>query len=167
MTLSQRAQTQVPARKKLSVGEVSKVSRPQLGPEMPVALFRVVRLIAMEDLLGRSAGSMLYNAGEKIGLTLDVKTPGDLVNLVEALKIGKVDVVEATATRIIVDVYECVTCSGMERVGHAICHFEAGLVAGALQKITGASVFVKETRCIGGLGDETCRMEAAIQPRAN
>lgn len=152
-------------RKKLTVNDVVQVARPTLGDTMPVALFRVVRLIAMEDILGRSVGSMLYNAGEKIGASLDVKTPGDLVNLVEALKIGKVQVVEATNERVVVDVYECVTCSGLERVGHAICYFEAGLVGGALGKITGANVFVKETRCIGGLGDETCRMEAVIKPR--
>jgi predicted hydrocarbon binding protein len=153
----------LPSRKRLSVAEVSRIARPTLGAEMPVALFRVVRLIAMEELLGRSVGSMLYNAGEKIGLTLDVKTPAEFVQLVEALKIGKVTVAEATAERIVVDVYECVTCSGLEKVGYTLCHFEAGLIAGGLQKITGALVFVKETRCIGGLGDPMCRMEAAIK----
>ena len=153
----------IPPRKKLSVGDVSQVARPVLGAEMPVALFRVVRLIAMEDILGRSVGSMLYNAGEKIGLSLDVASPAELVNLIEALKIGKVEVVEASAQCVVADVYECVTCSGLERVGYSICHFEAGLVAGALIKITRGSVFVKETRCIGGLGDPMCRMEAAIK----
>lgn len=153
------------ARKKLSVAEVSQIARPTLGAEMPVALFRVLRLIAMEDLLGRSAASLLYNAGEKIGLTLDVHTPADLVELVRALKIGEAEIVTATAEQIIVDVHECVTCAGLTPVGYPLCHFEAGLVAGGVQTILGGNLFVKETRCIGGLGDPVCRMEAQIKTR--
>ena len=41
-------------------------------------------------------------------------------------------------------------------MGRPICHFEGGLIAGAVETITGKSVLAKEVSCIGGLGDATC-----------
>ena len=58
--------------------------------------------------------------------------------------------------------YECVTCSGLQPVGRSICHFEGGLIAGAVQDITGSKVRAKEITCIGGLGDETCGFDLEI-----
>jgi predicted hydrocarbon binding protein len=40
-----------------------------------------------------------------------------------------------------------------------MCHFEGGLVAGAVAAIFKEPVRVQETACIGGCGDDACRFE--------
>jgi predicted hydrocarbon binding protein len=44
----------------------------------------------------------------------------------------------------------------MAPVGRTLCHFEGGLVAGALTTIFKQKIRAVETSCIGGLGDEAC-----------
>jgi len=61
-----------------------------------------------------------------------------------------------------VDVYECVTCAGMDVVGHTLCSFEGGLMAGAIESITGKKAVAKEVTCIGGFGDETCGFDIVL-----
>jgi predicted hydrocarbon binding protein len=50
----------------------------------------------------------------------------------------------------------------MEPVGRPICHFEGGLIAGAINTILNKKVKVKEVTCIGGLGDETCGFDIDV-----
>ena len=61
-----------------------------------------------------------------------------------------------TASKIHVDVFECVTCSGMATVGRTLCHFEGGLIAGAVETILKKKSRALEITCIGGLGDDAC-----------
>ena len=44
----------------------------------------------------------------------------------------------------------------------AMCHFEGGLVAGAIAAVFRRSVRVRETACIGGCGDDACRFEISF-----
>nr|WP_305908926.1 V4R domain-containing protein [Methylomarinum sp. Ch1-1]MDP4521792.1 V4R domain-containing protein [Methylomarinum sp. Ch1-1] len=87
----------------------------------------------------------------------------DFLQLCKDLNIGIIEVPVATETQIHVDVYECVTCSGLETVGRPICHFEGGLIAGAVQTISGRKARAREITCIGGLGDETCGFDIALE----
>ena len=48
----------------LTVDNALKVHRPELGGKAPVALFRLVRLVAFEDILGRGAAGPAYIAGQ-------------------------------------------------------------------------------------------------------
>jgi uncharacterized protein len=72
------------------------------------------------------------------------------------LQIGIIKVPVMNDKLIHVDVYECVTCSGMDTVGRPICHFEGGLVAGAVESVLKKKTKAREVTCIGGLGHETC-----------
>lgn len=140
----------------IDIGNALKVVRPTLGKDAGVALYRLLRLVALEDIIGRGASGAAYLAGKKLGVSLGLKKLEDFLQLCADLKIGVIEVPVVTETRIHVDVYECITCSGLETVGRPICHFEGGLIAGAVERITGSRVRAREITCIGGLGDEAC-----------
>ena len=78
------------------------------------------------------------------------------------MSIGIIKVPTITDTHLHVDVYECVTCAGMEPVGRVLCSFEGGLIAGVVEGIVKKPVTAKEVSCIGGLGDETCGFDLQI-----
>jgi predicted hydrocarbon binding protein len=153
MTTEERIVTQY---KNIDVGNALNVVRPTLGENAGVALYRLLRLVALEDIMGRGASGAAYLAGKKLGMSLGLTKLEDFLQLCKDLNIGLIEVPVATENSIHVDVYECVTCSGLQTVGRAICHFEGGLIAGVVQTVTGRNVRAREVTCIGGLGDESC-----------
>jgi len=154
------------AMEKIELSNALKVDRPELGDLAGVGLYRLLRLVALEDIMGPGASAISYYAGKKLGLELNLKTVDEFLELCKELKIGLIEVPVMTDTHIHVDVYECVTCAGMDTVGRPICHFEGGLIAGAVEGIIGKPVQAKEVTCIGGLGDDSCGFDLEIkEPR--
>ena len=151
------------AKKPIELSNALKINRPELGDLTGVGLYRLLRLVAWEDIMGPGASAISYYAGKKLGHSLNLKTLDEFLELCEQLKIGIIKIPEMTDTHIHVDIYECVTCSGMDPVGRPICHFEGGLIAGVVETITGKSVKAKEVSCIGGLGDDTCGYDLEIK----
>lgn len=149
--------------KPIELSNALKVDRPELGDLSGVGLYRLLRLVAWEDIMGPGASAISYYAGKKLGKELNVKSLDEFLVLCEQLKIGIIKIPEMTDTHLHVDIYECVTCSGMDPVGRPICHFEGGLIAGAVEVITGKSVNAKEVTCIGGLGDKSCGYDLDIK----
>jgi predicted hydrocarbon binding protein len=149
--------------KPIELSNALKINRPELGDLSGVGLYRLLRLVAWEDIMGPGASGISYYAGKKLGKELNVKSLDEFLVLCEQLKIGIIKIPKMTDTHIHVDIYECVTCSGMDPVGRPICHFEGGLIAGAIEVITGKSVRAKEVSCIGGLGDKTCGYDLDIK----
>ena len=147
---------------RIDIANALSIVRPQLGDRAGVALYRLLRLVALEDIIGRGAGATAYVAGKKLGQNLGITKLEDFLGLCQAISLGIVKVPVMTATRIYVDVYECVTCSGMRTVGRTLCQFEAGLVAGVVQAITGKQTKAKEMTCIGGLGHDSCGVEVLM-----
>lgn len=147
------------AENRVDVKNALSIIRPKLGDQAGVALYRLLRLVALEDIIGRGAGATAYVAGKKLGQNLGITKLDDFLGLCSAISLGIIKVPVMTASRIHVDVYECVTCAGMKPVGRMLCQFEAGLVAGVVQTITGKVTKAKEVTCIGGLGHETCGVE--------
>jgi predicted hydrocarbon binding protein len=148
--------------KKIEIANALSVIRPRLGDQAGVALYRLLRLVALEDIIGRGAGATAYVAGKKLGQNLGITKLEDFLALCSAISLGIVEVPVMTSSRIYVDVYECVTCSGMQPVGRTLCQFEAGLVAGVVQSIVGKPTKAKEITCIGGLGHESCGVEVLM-----
>jgi predicted hydrocarbon binding protein len=140
----------------VDVSNALRVERPSLGPEAGVALYRLLRLVALEDIIGRGAAGTAYVAGKKLGLNLGLSSLDGFLELCHGLKVGVIKVPVLTDSRIHVDVFECVTCSGLEPVGRPLCQFEGGLVAGAVQTILKKRTRAIEVTCIGGLGHECC-----------
>lgn len=143
----------------IQVENALRIVRPTLGDTAGIALYRLLRLVALEDIIGRGAAGTAYVAGKKLGQGLGLARLEDFLELCAALKIGIVKVPVLTSARIHVDVYECVTCSGLATVGRALCHFEGGLIAGAVERIVRRRTRAREVTCIGGLGDAACGFE--------
>ena len=58
--------------KNVDVNNALKIVRPTLGDNAGVALYRLLRLVALEDILGRGATGASYLAGKKLGLSLQL-----------------------------------------------------------------------------------------------
>jgi predicted hydrocarbon binding protein len=87
----------------------------------------------------------------------------DFLGLCTALKIGVIEVPVLTPERVHVDVYECITCAGLDTVGRPLCHFEGGLIAGAVETILKKRTRALEVTCIGGLGDKACGFDLVFK----
>ena len=148
-------------KKELVIADAFAIQRPTLGDTLPIPVFRLMRILALPALLGESAGPMLYTAGKTIGAQLELKNTEDLLKTIKDLKIGVPKVLEQTERRIIVQVDECVSCSGLPNIGKFVCDFEGGIIAGALEKILGKTVKATEVKCWAN-GDETCVFECIV-----
>jgi uncharacterized protein len=160
------AQTEI-AMKLVDVDNALKVDRPELGTNVPVALFRLVRLVAFEEILGRGAAGPAYVAGKRLGKALGLPDVSAFLKLCEDLNIGKIKVPKQDETSLYVDVYECVTCAGLSPVGRKLCSFEGGLIAGVMESILKKPVTATEITCIGGLGHKTCGFDVQIGATSN
>lgn len=147
---------------RVDVGNALSVLRPTLGDNAGVALYRLLRLVALEDIIGRGAAGTAYVAGKKLGSSLGLTKLEQFLELCNTLKIGIIEVPILTESRIHVDVYECVTCSGLRTVGRTLCHFESGLIAGVVETVMRKRAKAREITCIGGLGHDTCGVEVDI-----
>jgi hypothetical protein len=150
------------ASQRVDVANALSVVRPTLGDNAGVALYRLLRLVALEDIIGRGAAGTAYVAGKKLGNSLGLTKLEQFLELCTTLKIGIIEVPILTESRIHVDVYECVTCSGMRTVGRTLCHFEAGLIAGVVETVVKKRTKAREVTCIGGLGHDSCGVEVEI-----
>lgn len=148
--------------RRVDIPNALSILRPRLGDQAGVALYRLLRLVALEDIIGRGAGATAYVAGKKLGTNLGITKLEDFLALCSAISLGVVQVPVMTASRIQVDVYECVTCAGLTPVGRTLCQFEAGIVAGVVQAVTKRPTKAKEVTCIGGLGHDACGVEVLL-----
>lgn len=148
---------------KVDVQNALSIVRPSLGDTAGIALYRLLRLVALEDIIGRGAAGTAYIAGKKLGGGLGLTSLEDFLGLCAALKIGVIKVPVLTANRAHVDVYECVTCSGMAPVGRTLCSFEGGLIAGAVEAVTKKRTKAREVTCIGGLGHDACGFDLEME----
>ncbi len=137
--------------------------RPTVGNNVPVVLWRLIRLVGLYNILGEEAQTVSYFTGKNIGKMFETKNLDELCQQLTDLKIGKLDF-SVNADLIQISIRECLTCAGITPpLGKPICHLEAGLVAGALENIyAGKKISSNETKCIGGLGDEFCLIECKI-----
>jgi hypothetical protein len=138
--------------------------RPTVGNDMPVVLWRLVRVVGMHQILGEDAPETTYFVGKNIGKMLMAKSIEDLHKKLTDLKIGKLNFPVNTSESVHMSIDECVTCAGITPpLGRAICQLETGIVAGALETIyPGKKATGEETKCIGGLGDGFCLVECRI-----
>jgi predicted hydrocarbon binding protein len=150
------------ATERVDVANAISVLRPTLGNDAGVALYRLLRLVALEDIIGRGAAGTAYVAGKKLGNSLRLPTLDAFLELCNSLKIGVIEVPILTDSRILVEVYECITCSGMRPVGRTLCHFEAGMIAGVVETVVKKRAKAREVTCIGGLGHDSCGVEVVL-----
>jgi len=150
------AQTQHP----LDLAYLSEYDRPTMGGDIPIKLYRAVRLMAFRETLGsKVAGAILTVSGRSIGRRLQVGSVKELLGTLKEFGVGKMVVHDQKDDGVSLTAGECATCSGLPNLGETLCHFEGGIIAGGLEGVLGNSISVVETKC-WGMGDGVCEWEA-------
>ena len=132
--------------KQYALQEILGVARPKLGEDVPIALFRILRIIGMRSLLGESSGQALYSMGKSVGNMLDAKTMDDFRKRIEELRIGIPEPEVIDDNHIMVKLYECITCAGFPFTGEMFCDMESGIIAGLLERVSGKKAKSTQTK---------------------
>ncbi len=132
--------------------------------DMSATFFRILHHHTIEEYLGaNTAVKMLYNVGEEIGKTfaglygtssLDASLK-ELQKYLDAEKLGRLKVIRTGEKEVVLQIEEGATSAGMPDVNKPLCHFERGILAGAVSGFLGKGTTCEETRC-WGLGDSFC-----------
>ncbi|XRO75052.1 DUF2507 domain-containing protein [Methanocaldococcus sp. 28A] len=144
---------------KFSIDELSKSNRNSLGRDIDITVFRLIRFMDLERFLGREANGIIYECGKELGKSLNHSSIDDMIKFYDEYKLGKMEIVNKNPLQI--RVYECISCSGLPKVGKPLCWFEGGFIAGCLEKILNKKVRATETHCVG-LGDDFCQFDIKI-----
>ena len=158
-------------------GDIS-AGRENLGPDMPVAVYRLLMYNLMDELKDRfddeEANDIMRATGFRAGINLGdqlLKKTDDfnafIVDLQETLKnlrIGIVRIESADLEKLnfVLTVSEDLDCSGLPMADDTVCIYDEGFISGLLYHATGKVFKVKEVDCWAN-GDRTCRFEASAQ----
>jgi len=154
------------------IGDIEE-GRPHLGNGTRIEVYRLFQY-TLRDILEKRYGTkeadqILYEAGLKAGVEFCQRIVGeaksDLQTFVEQVKekliefkIGILRVEQADMNRLafVLTVSEDLDCSGLPDMGHAVCTYDEGFIAGIFSYYSGKTFDVKETDC-WCTGDRTCR----------
>jgi predicted hydrocarbon binding protein len=127
---------------------MTKEGRPTLGHSVPLHLVRNL-IFALEEALGEDSVETLGYLGYRLGSLVfsEAKTPSDLMRLGAENGIGFIDIVTVSDREMRIGISECIGCSGMAEYNESISAFEAGIVRGAAEALTGRHCDVVETHC--------------------
>ncbi|HBE44534.1 MAG TPA: hypothetical protein DDW17_03530 [Deltaproteobacteria bacterium] len=132
--------------KEYSMEDIRHIVRPSLGDEVPLVLFRVLRIIGIRNLLGETSGPTLYMMGKEVGGMVKAKSIEEFKEKIKELKIGIPEVEKIDEDRIIVKLYECITCAGFTYTGEMFCDMESGIIAGLLETVYGKKAKSTQTK---------------------
>lgn len=121
--------------KEYSIDELKNIVRPKLGEDVPLLLFRILRIIGIRKLLGETSGATLYMMGKNVGTMLGAVDLEDFKKKIEELKVGIAEVDAIDEGHMIVKLHECITCAGFGYTGEMFCDMESGIIAGLLETI--------------------------------
>ncbi len=120
-----------------SIEDVSRIIRPGLGEDIPLVLYRILRIIGMRNILGETSGATLYMVGKQIGSMIGASDLEDFTKKIRDLKVGIPEVEVVDDDNVLVKLYECITCAGFSYTGEMFCDMESGIIAGLLEKVYG------------------------------
>lgn len=92
--------------------DMKSIARHRLGDQVPLELFRTIRLIGMHQALPMGGKSTTATIGRKIGESLPVSSVEDILRLFEELKIGIPSVVRQDENGMRIAVDDCF-CEGL------------------------------------------------------
>ncbi|MGB9586785.1 MAG: histidine kinase dimerization/phospho-acceptor domain-containing protein, partial [Armatimonadota bacterium] len=148
----------------LDIPHIFEFDRPSLGDNVPIQLYRSVRLLIFREILGSDiSAAILKVAGRSVGKKLGIQGTRDLVTAFQDLRIGKITEITEEDGKMSLTLTECATCSGLPNIGQAICHFETGLITSATEEVLGGFVKATEVEC-WCLGHNICRWEIESVP---
>ncbi|KHL95293.1 4-vinyl reductase [Paenibacillus sp. IHB B 3415] len=145
-----------------SFEDMRQIDRSTLGNTVPLELFRTIRLIGLNQGLPLGGKGTTLTIGRKIGESLPVSSVDDLLQMFEELKIGIPRIVHSDERRINIAVEDCF-CKGLPSLEDEkmVCDLEGAILEGALGKILGRKVSVKEIKC-NVTGHEHCEYEVKL-----
>lgn len=147
--------------KEYSLEEIRNFVRPELGEEVPLVLFRILRVIGMRTLLGESAGQTLYMMGKSVGNMLAPATMADFGKIIRDLKIGVPEIGLDEEDHKIVRLRECITCAGFPVTGEMFCDLESGIIAGLLERVHGKKARSTQTKS-WSVGYDYCEFDVFL-----
>ena len=155
------------------LGDIA-MGRPNIGADLPVAVYRLMEYTLRHVLTARYGGEemrdILREAGKLAGEEfcrnlLDTTLPfadfiAQLQKKFRELRIGILRVEEADFGRLemVVTVSEDLDCSGLPLMEAAVCDYDEGFLAGVLQPYTAREMLVREIDC-WATGERTCRFD--------
>jgi uncharacterized protein len=138
--------------------EMKRITRKKLGDQVPLELFRTIRLIGLYQGLPMGGKGTTLTIGRKIGESLPVKSLEELLAMFETLKIGIPSIVSRDDHTIRVAVDDCF-CKGLPVLQEKmVCDLEGAIMEGALNRLSDRKVAVREIKC-NVCGDEHCEYE--------
>jgi hypothetical protein len=147
--------------KEYTIEDLKQIVRPELGEEIPLTLFRILRIIGMRSILGESSGSTLYMMGKHVGNMIGSGDIAEFKNRIRELKIGIPEVEIVDEDHITVKLYECITCAGFSNTGEMFCDMESGIIAGLMEKVYGKKAKSTQTKS-WSVGYKYCEFEVFI-----
>ncbi|OPY64760.1 MAG: V4R domain protein [Syntrophorhabdus sp. PtaU1.Bin050] len=147
--------------KEYSLDDVKHVVRPRLGEDIPLVLYRVLRVIGMRNILGESSGATLYMMGKQIGTMVGAKDLAEFEAKIKELKVGIPEVQVINEDQLVVKLYECITCAGFTYTGEMFCDMESGIIAGLLEGVYGKKARSTQTKS-WSVGYSYCEFEVIL-----
>lgn len=147
--------------KEYTIEDLKHIVRPELGEEVPLTLFRILRIIGMRSILGESSGATLYMMGKHVGSIIGARDIDEFKSRIRELKIGIPEVEIVDEDHIVVKLCECITCAGFGNTGEMFCDMESGIIAGLMEKIYGKKARSTQTKS-WSVGYNYCEFEVFI-----
>lgn len=136
--------------------DMKEIKRNRLGKDVPLELFRAIRLIGMYEGLPMNGKSTTLAIGRKIGTSLPANSVEDILNMFVELKIGIPSIVRDTDKEMEIVVHDCF-CEGLPaHDGKMVCDLEGAILEGALSKVWDQNFRLREVQCNVN-GDEHCK----------
>ncbi|CAB3290028.1 4-vinyl reductase 5 [Methanocaldococcus lauensis] len=125
---------------------------------IPLEIFRIMIYILMKKIKERGSEITLYEMGYEFGKFLEPKNFRELKKFFRKNNLGILEI--ESRKPLIIKVKECAMCGGLEDT-EPMCHFDAGLLAGAMECILKKTVVVNEIKCMAQ-GYDACYFEIEI-----
>ena len=97
------------------------------------ALFRLLQLVLLPQVLGGCSGTVLYVAAKQFSGGLELQSIQDLKDWFTQMDLGELEV-EVDEEKVLVKLSHCITCYRLPATGAALCDFERGLIDGVLER---------------------------------
>lgn len=142
--------------------DMRQMNRTTLGNMVPLELFRTIRLIGMNQGLPLGGKGTTVTIGRKIGESLPVHSVEELLQIFEEPQNRDSRIVHSDERKINIAVDDCF-CKGLPSLEdeRMVCDLEGAIIEGALCRILGRKVSVKEIKC-NVTGHEHCEYEVKL-----
>jgi uncharacterized protein len=147
--------------KEYGLDQISRIVRPTLGEDIPLVLYRSLRIMGMRQILGETSGATLYMMGKEIGCMFGAKDEEEFKARIRDLKVGIPELEAVDEDHVVVKLYECITCAGFSYTGEMFCDMESGIIAGLLEGVYGKKARSTQTKS-WSVGYNYCEFEVLL-----